>query len=112
MYLSRPARMALRAFTGVVLVVLYVPLLYVARLSLATSRGFSWPPSGFTLEHWSDARDADGPREALVHSLTIAAWATVVALVEEMRKALAEVAEQAGSPGSLGFCFEVCHRRL
>lgn len=81
MYLSRRARLALRVITALVLVVLYFPLLYVMRLSVATSRGFSWPPSGFTLEHWSDAAHAEGPREALVNSLTIAAWATVVALV-------------------------------
>ncbi|MEQ1788003.1 MAG: ABC transporter permease [Acidimicrobiales bacterium] len=81
MFVSRPARIALRAFTGLVLLVLYFPLLYVVRLSVATSRGFSWPPSGFTLEHWSDARSAEGPREALLNSLTIAFWATMVALV-------------------------------
>ena len=81
MYLSRRARIALRVFTGLVLVVLYFPLLFVMRLSIATSRGFTWPPSGFTLEHWSDAVHAEGPRDALTNSLTIASWATVVALV-------------------------------
>ena len=81
MFLSRGARLSLRVFTGVVLAGLYFPLLYVMRLSVATSRGFTWPPQGFTLEHWSDARHATGPRDALIHSLTIAAWATLVALV-------------------------------
>lgn len=81
MYLSRPARTILRIFTGLVLGVLYFPLLYVMRLSVATSRGFSWPPSGFTLQHWRDATHADSPRTALVHSLTIAFWATLVALL-------------------------------
>jgi putative spermidine/putrescine transport system permease protein len=81
MFVSRPARIALRVFTGLVLVVLYFPLLYVVRLSVAKSRGFAWPPSGFTLDHWADARHADGPRDALVNSLTIAGWATLVALV-------------------------------
>jgi putative spermidine/putrescine transport system permease protein len=80
-FVSRPARFVLRTFTALVLVVLYFPLLYVMRLSVATSRGFSWPPSGLTLEHWSDARSASGPRTALWNSLTIAFWATVVALV-------------------------------
>jgi len=80
-FISRRARLALRVFTGLVLLVLYFPLLYVVRLSVATSRGFAWPPSGFTLQHWSDARHAEGPRDALIHSLTIAMWATLVALV-------------------------------
>ena len=81
MVLSRGARFCLRLFTGVVLVGLYFPLLYVMRLSVATSRGFSWPPKGFTFEHWTAARSATGPRDALLHSLTIAGWATLVALV-------------------------------
>lgn len=81
MFVSRPARIVLRLFTFLVLVVLYFPLLYVARLSVATSLGFAWPPSGFTLEHWADARDAEPPREAFMNSLTIAFWATLVALV-------------------------------
>jgi putative spermidine/putrescine transport system permease protein len=81
MYLSRGARTALRIFTGLMVVLLYFPLLYVMRLSIATSRGFTWPPSGFTLEHWSDAANADGPRDALWNSLTIASYSTVVALV-------------------------------
>jgi putative spermidine/putrescine transport system permease protein len=80
-FLSRRARLVLRGFTALVLVLLYFPLLYVARLSFATSRGFAWPPSGWTLDHWESARHAEGPREALMHSLTIAAWATLVALV-------------------------------
>jgi putative spermidine/putrescine transport system permease protein len=81
MYLSRRARVALRVVTWLVLLALYFPLLLVMRLSIATSRGFTWPPSGFTLEHWSDAAHADGPRAALWNSLTIAAGATLVALV-------------------------------
>jgi putative spermidine/putrescine transport system permease protein len=79
--LSRPVRLLLRVFTGLVLVVLYFPLLYVARLSFATSKGFAWPPSGWTLEHWSDARHAQAPRDAFMNSLTIALWATLIALV-------------------------------
>lgn len=81
MYLSRRARMALRLFTALVVGILYFPLVYVMRLSIATSRGFSWPPSGLTLEHWRAASHADSPRAALGHSLTIAFWATVIALV-------------------------------
>jgi putative spermidine/putrescine transport system permease protein len=61
--------------------VLYFPLAYVARLSIATSRGFSWPPSGFTLDSWNRTWDAAGPREALLHSVTIATAASAIALV-------------------------------
>lgn len=81
MFLSRRARLVLRLLTSLVVVVLYFPLLYVMRLSVAKSRGFTWPPSGLTLEHWRDTADAEGPRAALWHSLTIAFWATLVALV-------------------------------
>ncbi len=81
MHLSRGARTAMRLFTGLVVAVLYFPLLYVMRLSVARSRGFTWPPSGFTLDHWSAASHAEGPRDALWNSLTIAGWATLVALV-------------------------------
>ncbi len=81
MFLSRRARLLLRLFMATVLVVLYFPLVYVARLSFATSRGFTWPPRGWTLEHWEDARHAQSAREALLHSLQVALWATLVALV-------------------------------
>src|SRR5688500_5194591 len=51
------------------------------RLSIATSRGFTWPPSGFTLEHWRDAADAEAPRDARWHSLTTAFGEPGIALV-------------------------------
>lgn len=81
MHLSRTTRVVLRIVTALTLLVLYFPLLYVVRLSVATSRGFTWPPSGLTLEHWRDTADASGPRDALWNSLTIAFWATLIALV-------------------------------
>src|SRR5690349_9078082 len=81
MYLSRPARWILRGFSVAVLGVLYFPLLYVMRLSIATTRGFTFPPGGWTLEHWSAALDARAPRDALGNSLVIAGWATAVALL-------------------------------
>ncbi len=81
MFISRGARVALRIFTGLTLLVLYFPLAYVARLSIATSRGFSWPPSGFTTTAWSDTWNSESARDALGHSLTIALAASVVALV-------------------------------
>ncbi len=81
MYLSRPARLALRCFAGLILFVLYFPLAYVARLSVNTGVNYVWPPKGWTLQWWDEAIHADGPREALQHSLQTAAWATAVALL-------------------------------
>ena len=80
MYLSVRARVALRGFAALVLVVLYFPLLYVARLSFNTAANYAWPPTGFTLEWWR-RHPRSGPREALLHSMQTALWATVIALV-------------------------------
>ena len=38
-------------------------------------------PRGGRSNHWNDARYAEAPRDALVNSITIALWATLVALV-------------------------------
>jgi putative spermidine/putrescine transport system permease protein len=80
-YLSRTSRIALRCFAALVLLVLYFPLVYVARLSVNAGVNYAWPPKGWTLHWWDEAIHADGPREALLHSLQTAAWATSVALV-------------------------------
>ena len=81
MYLSRRARVLLRVFTGLILVVLYAPILYVARLSVNTAKNYAWPPSGFTLDWWRRAFDQPGPRTALLHSVQTGLWATALALV-------------------------------
>jgi putative spermidine/putrescine transport system permease protein len=80
-HLSRTARMVLRIFTVAVLLVLYAPLAYVARLSVNKARDYAWPPRGFTLRWWTDTYDAPGPRTALLHSLQTGLWATAIALV-------------------------------
>ncbi len=81
MYLSRTARIVLRAFTGLVLVILYFPIVYVARLSVNEAPNYAWPPRGFTLKWWEQAVHEEGPRTALIHSLQTAGWATLIALV-------------------------------
>ena len=81
MYVSRTARYLLGAFTALVLVVLYFPILYVARLSFNQARGFAWPPRGFTLQWWRAAYHASGPREALFRSVETAVLASAIALV-------------------------------
>jgi putative spermidine/putrescine transport system permease protein len=79
--LSRPARLFLRVFTGLVLAFLYVPLVVIAVLSFSTSKSFTWPPPGYTTHWWSRALHSPGPRDALVTSLKVALLATVIALV-------------------------------
>jgi len=81
MYLSRGTRIALRIVAGLVVAVLYAPLVYVARLSVNKAPNYAWPPRGFTLEWWDQAIHALGPQEALRHSVQTALWATAIALV-------------------------------
>jgi len=81
MYLSSFSRWMLRLFTAAVLVVLYAPILYVARLSVNTAKNYAWPPEGFTLEWWQKAIHEDGPRTALLHSVQTGLAATAIALV-------------------------------
>src|SRR5262249_55885834 len=80
MYLSRRARIMLRAVAVLVLLVLYAPLVYVARLSFSTARDFAWPPPGWTLANWNNAYHQPGPRTALWHSVLTALSATTIAL--------------------------------
>ena len=81
MNLSRVAQWGLRIFTWLGLAFLYVPLAVVVILSFNTSSSLSWPPRGFTLDWWSKAWEADGPREAFVTSIKVALVATMIALV-------------------------------
>lgn len=81
MYISHSMRWVLRAICAAVLVVLYAPILYVARLSVNTATNYAWPPSGFTLEWWRKAIDQEAPRNALLHSVQTGLWATAIALL-------------------------------
>ena len=81
MFLSRPARIALRIVTAAGLLFLYSPLVIIAVLSFNSARTFSWPPEGFTLHWWNSAFATSGPRDALWTSVKIALGATAVALV-------------------------------
>jgi putative spermidine/putrescine transport system permease protein len=89
MTISRRARALLAACTGLVLLVVYVPLALVVVNSFNTSTTFTWPPSGFTLKWWDAARASTGAREALVRSLEVASLATVISLVLGTMAALA-----------------------
>lgn len=81
MYLSKTARTLLGAFTALVLLVMYFPIGYIARLSVNKARTYAWPPKGFTLDWWRHAVHAPGPRDALIRSLETALLASLIALV-------------------------------
>lgn len=82
MKLSLGSRIALCAATVLTLVFLYLPLVVVARLSFNPQKSVAWPGwSGFTLNWWTKAWEADGPRAALLNSCKVAFAAMVVALV-------------------------------
>ncbi|MET1061350.1 MAG: ABC transporter permease [Aeromicrobium sp.] len=81
MILSATVRRLLVVVTGLVLLVMYLPLLLVVLNSFNTSRSFAWPPTGLTLDWWQRAWHSDGAREAVVTSVQVATASTVVALV-------------------------------
>jgi putative spermidine/putrescine transport system permease protein len=78
---SRTARIGLRSFTGLTLLFLYLPLFVVVALSFNTATSLSWPPQGFTLDWWRQAWQTEGPKEALLNSVKVAAAATTIAIV-------------------------------
>ncbi|MFG1609601.1 ABC transporter permease [Actinoplanes sp. NPDC049265] len=80
MFLTRGLRAGLRVVTGVVLAVLYVPLIVVLVNSVNADRAFGWPPSGFTLEWWRRAAHSAGALDALRTSIVVGLLATVLAL--------------------------------
>ena len=81
MKLSRVSRGALATATGVVLFLVYVPLMVVLVNSFSTSQSLSWPPPGFTLEWWGKAFQSEGALKAVGTSLQVGVIATIVALV-------------------------------
>ncbi|TXI57045.1 ABC transporter permease [Mycolicibacterium mageritense] len=78
---SRNGRRALRIWTAVVLVFLYIPLLLVLLNAFNASRTFAFPPTGFTLAWWADAAHSSGMWQALVNSVVVGLAATAIALV-------------------------------
>ena len=81
MRLSRSAKAVLGVLTGVVLAIVYVPLLVVVLNSFSTSQTFAWPPPGFTLEWWERAARSQGAIDAVGTSVLVALAATAVSLV-------------------------------
>ena len=80
MRLSRLSRTTLGVVTGLILVIVYVPLFVVLVNSFSTSTSLTWPPPGFTLEWWGRAFRSAGAMEAVLTSVQIAVIATIISL--------------------------------
>ena len=72
MRLSRLSRTVLGVVTGLILLVVYLPLFVVLVNSFSTSTSLSWPPPGFTLEWWGKAFQSAGAIEAVLTSVQVA----------------------------------------
>jgi putative spermidine/putrescine transport system permease protein len=81
MRISRPARLILAALTGIILAVIYLPLIVVLVNSFSTSTNLTWPPPGLTLDWWVKAFRNEGALGAIATSVQIALVATLVSLV-------------------------------
>ena len=79
--LSKAARRTARAWTVLVLVFLYAPLLLVVINAFNSSRTFAFPPTGFTTQWWLDAANSDGMWKSLANSVVVGLGATAIALV-------------------------------
>jgi putative spermidine/putrescine transport system permease protein len=78
--LTTGARRAVWAWTVLVLVFLYAPLLLVVINAFNASRTFGFPPSGFTLRWWIDAANSHGMWKSLANSVLVGLGATAIAL--------------------------------
>ncbi|WP_231563172.1 ABC transporter permease [Microbacterium mangrovi] len=79
--LSTPARIVVSLCMAIGLVILYVPLALIVLNSFNSSRTFSFPPPGFTLEWWVDAFHSRGAADALATSVIAGLCAAAIALV-------------------------------
>lgn len=79
--LSTGARHGVRAWTVLVLVFLYAPLLLVVVNAFNSSKSFAFPPSGFTLKWWASAANSEGMWQSLANSALVGVGATSIALV-------------------------------
>ncbi len=79
--LSANARRGLLAWSAMVMVFLYAPMLLVVINAFNSSRTFAFPPSGFTLEWWQAAANSTGMWKSLVNSAVVGVGATAIALV-------------------------------
>ena len=81
MRLSRGARVTLGSVAGVILAVIYLPLLVVLINSFNSSMNMTWPLPGLTTNWWARALEADGLVSAITTSFEVAAVSTAISLV-------------------------------
>ena len=81
MTLTRRTRVLLGIVVGIVLTFLFLPLFVVVASSFNTSKTFTWPMQGVTLQWWKAVVDSPGVREALLTSVEVGIVATTIALV-------------------------------
>ena len=78
---SAGVRRTTRAWTLLVLVFLYAPLLLVLVNAFNRSKSFAFPPSGFTMQWWKVALHSEGMWRSLANSVIVGLAATAIALV-------------------------------
>ncbi len=78
--LSTSMRRLVWAWTTLVLVFLYAPLLLVVLNAFNTSKTFAFPPTGFTWKWWADAWASAGMWRSLGNSVIVGLCATALAL--------------------------------
>ena len=81
MRLSRVSKGILGGITGLILAIIYLPLLVVFVNSFSTSESLVWPPPGLTLEWWGRAFQNEGALNAIGTSVQVALASTAIALV-------------------------------
>ena len=81
MILSRPARVALRVATLVVLAFIYLPIAIIVLYSFSAAKVATWPVVTFTLDWYAKAFNDQGIRSALLTSVEVAVATTLVALL-------------------------------
>ena len=82
-------RRFIKAWTGFVLVFLYVPILTVVVVSFVEKRYFSWPTSRFTTEWYADLLSSITVHNLFWTSLTVAALVTLFSVILGVFGALA-----------------------
>jgi putative spermidine/putrescine transport system permease protein len=79
--LSPLTRRLLAGVTGLVLLVMYAPLLVVVLNSFNADPSMTWPPENLTTDWWVRAFHSQGARDAVLTSVQVAIASTAVALV-------------------------------
>jgi len=78
---GRGTRIALRIATAVTLMFIYLPLTLVVLYAFNERGTNAWPPSGFTLDWFAEAARNTGLQQAFATSLTVAIFASVIAVL-------------------------------